>query len=204
MASQPNVFLTPEEYLDLEEKAESKSEYMDGEVFAMAGASSDHGTITMNLAATLHSQLKGTPCKAYNSDMRVAASPTSAYVYPDISICCKDARYLRRGGTNLLNPVAIIEVLSPSTENYDRRKKFGKYKAIASLMEYTLVSQDEVLVERYLRQPSAESGGELRLDGGGDWLYSSLSSLDDSLTLTSVPATLKLRDVYDRVFPPEE
>jgi Uma2 family endonuclease len=192
MASQPNVFLTAEEYLDLEEKAEYKSEYMDGELLAMAGVSPDHDTIAANLVASLHSQVKGTPCRVHTSDMRVAVSPTTAYTYPDVSIACKDVRYLRRGTGNLLNPVVIFEVLSPSTEIYDRRKKFGKYKEIASLMEYVLVSQDEVLVERFARQPS------------GDWLYSSLNSLDDSLTLLSVPATLKLRDIYDRVFPPAE
>jgi Uma2 family endonuclease len=203
MASQPNVFLTAEEYLDLEEKAEYKSEYLDGELLAMAGASPEHDTIAVNLIATLHSQLKGTPCKAHSSDMRVAVSSANAYTYPDISICCKDASYARRGTANLLNPVVIIEVLSPSTEIYDRRKKFRKYKQIPSLMEYVLVSQDEVLVERYVRQPNAEAGGGLRPDGG-DWLYSSVSSLDDSLILTAGPAALKLRDVYDRVFPPAE
>jgi len=192
MASQPNIFFTAEEYLDLEEKAEYKSEYMDGELFAMAGVSPEHDTIVFNLGGILYNQLKGTPCQAHTSDMRVAVSPANAYTYPDVSICCKDAQYLRRGTASLLNPVVIMEVLSPSTEIYDRRKKFGKYKGIASLMEYVLVSQDEVLVERYARQPN------------GDWLYSSLSSLDDSLTLTAVPATLKLRDVYDRVFPPAE
>jgi Uma2 family endonuclease len=203
MASQPNVFLTAEEYLDLEEKAEYKSEYMDGELFVREDVSLDHDAIAMNLRATLHSQLKGTPCRVHSSDMRVAATNANAYMYPDISICCKDARYLRRGVANLLNPVVIIEVLSPSTETYDRRKKFGKYKAIPSLMEFVMVSQDEVLVERYARQPSAEPGGVPRRDGGANWLYSSLTSLDDSLTLTAVPATLKLRDIYDRVFPAE-
>ncbi len=192
MASQPNVLLTAEEYLDLEEKAEYKSEYMDGELLAMAGVSPEHDTIVVNLVVILGHQLKGTPCKAHTSDMRVAVSPSNAYTYPDVSICCKDARYTRRGVANLLNPVVIIEVLSPSTEIYDRRKKFGKYKGIASLKEYVLVSQEEILVERYARQPP------------GDWLYSSLSSLDDALQLTSVPATLKLRDIYDRVFPPAE
>ena len=203
MASQPNVFLTAEEYLDLEEKAEYKSEYMDGELLAMAGANPEHDTIVVNFVVILGHQFKGTPCKVHTSDMRVAASPTSAYTYPDISIACKDARYIRRGTATLLNPVVIIEVLCPSTEAYDRRKKFGKYQGIPSLAEYVLVSQDEILVERYARQPNAESGAGLRLDGG-DWLYSPLTSLDDSLTLTAVPATLQLRDVYDRVFPPAE
>src|ERR1017187_6081821 len=178
MASQPNVFLTAEEYLDLEEKAEYKSEYMDGEIFpmngAMAGVSRAHDIIARNIGSELHNQFKHTPCIAHTGDMRVAASPTRAYTYPDISIACKDARYLRRGTDNLLNPVAIIEVLAPSTEIYDRRQKFGKYKEISSLTEYVLVSQDEILVERYARQANAESGGGLRLDGGGDWLYSSL------------------------------
>jgi Uma2 family endonuclease len=192
MASQPNVFLTAEEYLDLEEKAEYKSEYMDGEMLAMAGATPEHDTIAANVVIYLGTQLKGTPCKVHTSDMRVALSPGNAYLYPDVSICCKDAQYIRGGTASLLNPVVIIEVLSPSTEIYDRRKKFSKYKGIASLKEYVLVSQDEVLVERYARQPN------------GDWMYSSLSSLDDSLKLTAVPAVLKLGDVYDRVFPAAE
>ena len=132
---------------------------------------------------------------------------------------------MRRGSGNLLNPVVIIEVLSPSTELYDRRKKFRMYKEIPSLKEYVLVSQDELLVERFARQPNAgpegglrhdgaESRGGLRLNGaesrgglrlnGADWLYSSLSSLDDSLKLHSVHVTLTLRDVYDRIFPSVE
>jgi Uma2 family endonuclease len=190
MASQPNILLTAEEYLALEEKAEYKSEYFDGEMFAMSGVSLPHDTIVGNIFATLHNQLKGGPCRAHTSDMRVAASTTRAYVYPDVSIACKDAKYIRRGTDNLLNPVAIIEVLSPTTEPHDRGKKFQWYKGIASLKEYVLVSQDEVLVERFLRQ-----------DAGGDWLYSSFTSLDDSLVLGSAPATLKLRDLYDGVFP---
>jgi Uma2 family endonuclease len=191
MASQPNSLLTAEEYLAIEEKAEYKSEYFDGELFAMAGVSWRHDTIVGNLFADLHSQLKGSPCRAHTSDMRVAVSPNSAYVYPDISIACKDAKYIRRGTDNLLNPVAIIEVLPPTTELHDRGKKFKRYKGIASLKEYVLVSQDEVLVERFLRQ-----------DAGSDWIYSAATSLDDSLVLSAAPATLlKLRDVYDGVFP---
>ena len=214
MASQPNVFLTAEEYLDLEEKAEYKSEYMDGERLAMAGASPEHDTIVVNLVVSIGHQLKGSPCKVHSSDMRVAVSSANAYTYPDVSICCEDARYVRRGSGNLLNPVVIIEVLSPSTELYDRRKKFRMYKEIPSLKEYVLVSQDEVLVERFARQPNAGPEGGLRHDGaesrgrlrlnGADWLYSSLSSLDDSLKLHSVHVTLTLRDVYDRIFPSVE
>lgn len=192
MASQPNVLLTAEEYLDLEEKAEYKSEYIDGEVLAMSGVSPEHDTIAFNLGGILYNALKGTPCKVHTSDMRVAVSPTSVYTYPDVSIACKDAQYIRRGSASLLNPVVIIEVLSPSTEIYDRSKKFSKYKGIESLSEYVLISQEEVLVERYLRQTD------------GNWLYSSLHSLEDSLHLVAVPATLKLSDVYDRVFPAQQ
>jgi Uma2 family endonuclease len=190
MASQPNIFLSAEEYLDIEEKAEYKSEYFDGEMFAMSGVSLAHDTILYNLLLALGNQLKGGPCRAHTSDMRVALSPSSAYVYPDVSIVRKDARYLHRGTDTLLNPVAIIEVLSPTTELHDRGKKFKRYKEVASLKEYLLVSQDEVMVERFVRQHA-----------GGDWLYSAVSSLDDSLTLAAAPATLKLRDVYDGVFP---
>jgi len=189
MASQPNALLTAEEYLDLEEKAEYKSEYIDGEIFAMSGVSPDHDTIVVNLNGILYNQLKGTPCRTHTSDLRVAASPTSAYTYPDVSISCKDPRFIHRGTSNLLNPVAIIEVLSPSTEVYDRGKKFLKYQQIESLQEYVLVSQDKVLMERYARQSNDE------------WLYGAASNLGDSVGLASAPATLRLSDVYEGVFP---
>ena len=192
MASQSNVFLTPDEYLDLEGKAEYKSEYMDGEMFAMAGVSRAHDTLAINLIALLHSEFKGTPCRVYSSDMRVAVSPTSVYTYPDLSIACQDAQFIGRGTDNLLNPVAIIEILSPSTEGYDRGKKFQRYQEIESLQEYVLVSQDRVLMERYIRQPN------------GEWLYSSASGLTDSVRLVSAPATIQLAVVYDGVFPPDK
>lgn len=191
MASRPNVFLTAEEYLAIEEKAEYKSEYFDGEMFAMSGISRAHDTIVCNILATLHSQLKDSPCRAHTSGMRVAVSPSSAYVYPDVSIARKEARYIHRKTDGLENPVAIIEVLSSTTEFHDRGRKFKRYKGISCLKEYLLVSQDEILVERFLRQ-----------DGSDDWLYSSANKLDDSLALVAAPATLKLRDVYDGVFPP--
>jgi Uma2 family endonuclease len=143
MASQPNSLLTAEEYLVIEEKAEYKSEYFDGEMFAMAGVSWAHDTIVGNVFADLHSQLNGSPCRAHTRDMRVAVSPSNAYTYPDISIACKDAQYIRRGADNFLNPVAIIEVLSSTTERHDRGKKFKRYKGITSLREYILVSQDQ-------------------------------------------------------------
>jgi Uma2 family endonuclease len=185
--------LSAEEYLAIEEKAEYKSEYFDGEMFAMSGVSRTHDTIVGNLLLPLLTQLKGSPCHVHTNDMRVAVSPSSAYVYPDISIACKDAKYIRRGTDTLVNPVAIIEVLSPTTELHDRGRKFKRYKGIASLKEYVLVSQDEVLVERFVRQ-----------EAGGDWLYSSANSLDDSVVLFAAPATLNLRDVYDGAFPRAE
>jgi Uma2 family endonuclease len=185
--------LSAEEYLAIEEKAEYKSEYFDGEMFARPDVSLAHDMIVCNLLLKVGNKLKDGPWRVHTSNMRVAVSPTSAYVYPDLSIVCKDARYLHRGTDSLLNPVAIIEVLAPTTELHDRGKKFKWYKGIASLKEYVLVSQDEVLVERYLRH-----------DVGGDWLYSSANSLDDSLVLAAAPVTLKLRDVYDGVFPAAE
>lgn len=191
MASQPNVFLTPEQYLAIEEKAEEKSEYFDGEMFAMSGVSFAHDTIVGNLLLSLLTQLKGSPCRAHTSDLRVAVSPKRTYVYPDVSISCQDPRVIRRGTDNLLNPVALIEVLSPTTELHDRGRKFRRYTQMKSLKEYLLVSQDEVLVERFQRR-----------DVSSEWIYSSASSLDDSITLVSAPATLKLSDVYDSIFPP--
>ncbi len=133
MSLQPQHRYPPEEYLALERKAEYKSEYLAGEIFAMSGASERHNLIALNVAAALHAQFRGRPCKAYMSDMRVKVSPTGLYTYPDVVALCGDPQ--------------------SSTEAYDRGGKFGHYRKLASLAEYVLISQEEPHIEHYVRRP---------------------------------------------------
>jgi len=186
MSSQPKSLVTSEEYLALERAAEYKSEYYKGEVFAFAGASEWHNLITANLVATIHRQLRSSPCRAYPSDMRISIPQTPHYTYADVVVVCGQTQLEDDFKDNLLNPIVIIEVLSPSTESYDRGKKFESYQRIASLMEYVLVSQDRPRIEQFLRQPD------------GRWLYSETSA-EGSIKLTSIDCELSLNDVYEKV-----
>src|SRR5919199_1130147 len=135
MSAVPKTRLTPEQYLAIERKAEFKSEYYNGEMFAMAGASEPHNRIKDNLIGELHARLKVSACHSYSSDMRVKVSRTGLYTYPDIVIICGKPELEDAHGDTLLNPQVIIEVLSDSTEKYDRGKKFRHYKQIESLRE---------------------------------------------------------------------
>ena len=192
MSTSPKTFLTPEEYLEIERKAEFKSEYYHGEMFAMAGASRPHNLLTANAAAQIHGQLRGRPCEMYSSDMRVCVAATGLYTYPDVVVACETPRFLEDAVPDtLVNPTVIIEVLSASTEAYDRGKKFDHYRALESLREYVLVSSDRVQIERYARQP------------GGQWLLTAVNRLEDSIDLESAGCTLSLSEVYERVEFPE-
>src|SRR6266404_1708800 len=153
MSSVPKTFLTPEQYLEIERKAEFKSEYFQGEMFAMAGAREAHNLIALNLAAALHPQLRARPCRAYISDMRVRVSATGLYTYPDILVVCGEPQFLDERRDTLLNPNLIVEVLSPSTEAYDRGRKFEHYRSVESLSEYLLVSSERIIAELFTRQP---------------------------------------------------
>jgi Uma2 family endonuclease len=177
---------TPEEYLALERAAKYKSEYIDGYITAMSGVSREHNLIAGNMFATIHSQLKGRPCEAYSSDMRVRTSPTGIYTYPDVSAVCGGPQFLDDEVDTLLNPNLIVEVLSPSTENYDRGDKFVRYKAIASLREYVLVAQDEVLVKRFVKQ-------------GEEWVRTEYRDLGVTLILESIGCANPLREIYAKV-----
>ena len=148
MSANPKKLLTPQEYLARERLAEFRSEYYRGEVFAMAGASWEHTLIKDNLAAESRGQLKQGPCHVLTSDMRVKISGTGLYTYPDIAIVCDKPQFEDGEFDTLLNPRALVEVLSDSTEKYDRGAKFAHYRQIPSLQEYVLVSQDRVLMER--------------------------------------------------------
>jgi len=186
MASVPTYYLTPEEYLALERKAEFKSEYVDGVVYALAGASSRHNLIGANVIINLGGQLKGSPCKVYPSDLKVGVPSSRRFFYPDVSVVCGDDEFPDDENDVILNPTLIVEVSSETTAAFDRGKKFLSYQQIASLQDYLLVSQDEILVEGYSRQ------------GNDTWLYTKVTGLEGSLTLPSIECKLALKDVYDK------
>ena len=187
MSTPPKPHLTPAEYLRVERSADRKHEYHDGELFAMGGASRAHALIVTNLVATLAGQLRGRPCSVYSNDLRVKISRTGLYTYPDVLIACGEQRFDDEHQDTLLNPVVIIEVLSPSTESYDRGKKFAHYRTLDSLQEYVLVAQDEPRIEHYARQPD------------GNWLLREASYLTEEVALPCVGCTLRLADVYAEV-----
>lgn len=188
MASVPNVYLTPEEYLALERAAERKSEYADGEVFAMAGGSERHNLIVANLIAGLHGQLAGRPCRVYPSDLKVRAANPRFFFYPDVTVVCGETRFHDEHRDVVLNPAVIFEVLSEATAAYDRGKKFQAYQQLDTLAEYVLVSQDEALVEHYVRRED------------GSWIYTKLAGDEARLELPSVGCVLELSFIYQNVF----
>lgn len=187
MASHPKPNLTPEEYLVLEREAETKSEYYDGDIYAMAGASRVHTLIVANALSQLVIQLKGRPCTAHASDLRVKVNPTGLYTYPDIVVVCANARFEDRQKDTLLNPNVVFEVLSKSTEAYDRGTKFAHYRRLESLTDYVLVSQDRPLIEHYTRQPDNR------------WLLAAYEGLEAVAVLPSIDCALPLAEVYDKV-----
>jgi len=187
MSAEPHHRISLEDYLAAERQAETKSEYLDGEVFAMSGASREHNLITWNLSGILYAQLKGRGCEAYSGDMRVHIPATGLYTYPDLVIVCGEPRFDGSDLDTLLNPTLLIEVLSPSTEGYDRGKKAAHYRTLGSLREYLLVSQEEVRAELLTRQEE------------GHWLLSEASRREETIPLASIGCTLHLADVYERV-----
>ena len=182
---------TPQQYLAMERRAEFKSEYHDGVIYAMSGASREHNLLSMNLGSEINQQLKSSKCEVYSGDMRVLVDATGLYTYPDIAIVCDQPRFLDGHFDTLMNPTVLVEVLSPSTEAYDRGKKFGHYRRIASLREYVLVAQDRVSVERYARR-------------GADWVLTERTGLDEALRLDSIDCEVSIREIYAKVELPVE
>jgi len=186
--SQPaKTYITPEEYLALERQAEYKSEYYDGEIFAMTGASRKHNLITLNIGAELRNQLKNRACEAYQNDMRVHVPATGLYTYPDVVVVCGEPQLEDEHLDMLLNPTLIVEVLSKSTARYDRTSKFSDYRSIPSFAEYLLVAQDEYRVEHYVKQTDAR------------WLLTEYRSLEAVIQLDSIQCSLSLKEIYDKV-----
>lgn len=179
--------LSEAEYLEIERHAECKSEFFAGEVFAMAGGTLEHSLIATNFAAEVRALLRGHPCAPYNSDLRLKVEATGLFTYPDLSVVCGPVQFADAGRDTILNPTLIGEVLSDSTEAYDRGKKFENYRHIPSLQEYLLVSQKEPRIEQFLRQTD------------GNWLLREAAGRDARLELPSLNITLALAEVYARV-----
>jgi Uma2 family endonuclease len=187
MATAPRDTWTPQAYLEFERASDEKHEFIDGEIFLMAGASANHNVILANTLASLHAQLRQQPCVVYPSDMRIKISQSGMYTYPDISVVCGSPVFDDSERDSLLNPTVIVEVLSPTTESYDRGKKFQHYRTLESLQAYMLIAQDSIRIERYLRQPNDQ------------WLLSDVTDLEAALELPSISCTLLLRDVYEKI-----
>ena len=184
-------FFSPEEYLAFERGTDARHEYLDGHVYAMAGESIEHSRICVNVAGELRARLKGQPCEVLSPNMKVVTSPSGLFSYPDVVVVCGAPQFYDERRDILLNPSVVFEVLSPSTEAYDRGEKFLRYRTqIVTLAEYVLISQHRPLVEHYVRQSD------------GSWNYASVSTLAEGIELPSIGCRLPLSEIYDRiVFP---
>lgn len=184
----PEQFLpaiTTEQYLLLERHSEIRHEFLDGLVYAMAGESPDHSRICFNLTTLIGGQLRDKPCEGFSPNMKVRAGIGGLYAYPDLMIVCGEAKFHDEQGDVLPNPTVIFEVLSPSTEKYDRGEKFRRYRTqIESLQDYVLVSQDQMRIEHHYREE------------GGNWSANELIGAEASLVLTSIDCKIPLPEVY--------
>ena len=185
--AQPSTFITPEEYLVRERAAPTKSEYYRGEMSALAGATREHILILGNLVYELKGRLMSRDCEVYSNDMRVLISATGLYTYPDVVVVCGEPILADQHMDILTNPLLIIEILSESTQDYDRGGKFHQYMRIPSLQEYLTISQTEMLVDHAVRQP----------DGG--WLVREIGPENPTVSLTSIAIQLDLADIYRKV-----
>ena len=186
MASNPISKITEAQYLALDRAAEFRSEFVNGEMFAMSGGTNRHGRIQRNLIVELGLALEDSTCEPFGSDSRVRLS-SRAYVYPDVTVVCGEQQVVADDDDILVNPVAIFEVLSPSTEKYDRGLKFQLYRTVDSLKEYVLVNQDQVRVERFTREAD------------GTWTLREHQGMDEALKVDSIGVSIPLERIYRRV-----
>ena len=191
MSAVPHPLLTPQQYLGQERAAEFKSEFYRGEVFAMARTGYEHTLIKDNIARNAGNQLQPASCVVLTSDMRVKVSVTGLYTYPDLVILCEKPQLEDDKFDTLLNPRVIVEVLSESTEKYDRDKKFAHYRRIASLGEYVLVDQDRVLIERYVRRDDES------------WMLTVFDDMSQTFEASTVSVRIPLAEIYRGVTFPE-
>ncbi len=179
--------MTPAEYLAWERLQEGRHEFFDGVVIAMSGASLNHGRVCGNAFAALHNALKGGRCEAFINDQRVAVEAANSYFYPDLFVVCGGLQLQSGTHDTVVNPILVVEVLSPSTESRDRVRKFEAYRSVPSLHEYLLIAQDRPSVERYLRSEA------------GSWIFDQTVGLDRDLRMESLDLTLSMADLYARV-----
>jgi Uma2 family endonuclease len=178
---------TPQEYLARERNSPgSKSEYVNGHIYAMGGASLAHNRIVYNLAGELRNQIRGGPCSAVSNDMRVKVPQTEMYTYPDVIVFCGEPRLEDDHFDTLLNPTIIIEVLSPSTERYDRGDKWAHFRLIESLQMYVLLAQDQIRAETFMRR-------------GDEWVYAEASGEEGVLNLEAAGCSIPLGSIYELV-----
>ncbi|MBI4751758.1 MAG: Uma2 family endonuclease [Acidobacteria bacterium] len=187
MSTQRQPTYTPEEYLNLERAAAYKSEFVNGEIFAMAGASPQHVLIVSNLVRELGVALREGPCLVFSTDLKVRVRSEGPYFYPDVVVVCEEPRFVGPYGDTLENPQLLIEVLSPITQDYDRGGKFEQYRAISSFVEYLLVAQDRIHIEHHVREAD------------GAWRMTETNDVKGQVTLRLVPITLVVREIYARI-----
>jgi Uma2 family endonuclease len=179
---------TPEDYLIFERTADTRHEFVDGEIFQMAGESLSHSRICVNLSGEVRNKLKGKSCEALSPNMKVRTSTASLFSYPDLTIVCGEPQFHDKKKDVLVNPQVIFEVLSPSTAEYDRTTKFQKYRmGNQTLTDYILVSQDKPFVEHFIKQTD------------GNWIYRSYGVIEDVLKIDTIESDLNLRELYDRI-----
>jgi Uma2 family endonuclease len=179
----PDLYVSPDDYLALEAEAEEKSEYLDGIIYAMPGATPLHNLIVANVIRELGNRLRGTPCRAYASDLKVTTPNGRRFFYPDVSVICGSPILADHRRDVVTNPTVVVEVLSERTAAYDRGAKFLAYQSVPHLQEYVLVAQDECRVECYRRQ-------------GSGWFYTRVEDRQASLCLDSIKVELSLVEIY--------
>jgi Uma2 family endonuclease len=187
LSSQPRTLLTPEEYLRIERSALNRSEYLNGEMVEISRASREHNLIITNLVVSFGTQVFDRPYEVYPQEMRVKVSKTGLYTYPDVIVVSNEPVFEDREGDTLLDPLLLVEVLSKSTESYDRGRKFLHYRTVESLREYVLISQYDCRVEQYVRQAN------------GKWLYTETTDPNESVVFESIACRISMSGIYHRV-----
>lgn len=187
MAVARKKLLTPQEYLAMEEQSEIRHEFVNGEIYAMAGATANHNQITGNVYMELRQRLRSKPCRVFIADMRLRIKEPNVYVYPDVMIICGKVEFEAGRRDVAINPIVIIEVLSDATEKYDRTKKFAYYRQIRSLQEYVMIDQSRVYVECFRRSQSHF------------WVLETYEALNTTLHLQSVEVEIPLQAIYEQV-----
>lgn len=180
-------YYTPEEYLAMEENADFKSEYFQGEIFAMAGATANHSRIVRNLLARMTMAFENKNCEAFGLDMRLWIEAVKLFTYPDVVVSCGKLKFHQDRSDTIINPLLLVEVLSESTQNYDRGQKFFLYRAIESLKDYVLVDQYQFQVEHFSKEED------------GRWVLTECNKAEDILSIPRIDFRISLKDIYDRV-----